>query len=99
MFNLGLTAVGVVGELLVRGARTRISIAAVGPDTPVLPPSSALPSPKSFAMGGSQLASFPGFVELKRSLREKLRLAAFGVRADEVGTPQDWHAGSLRQKK
>lgn len=50
-------------------------------------------------MSGSQLASFPGFVELKRSLREKLRLAAFGVRADEVGTPQDWHTGSLRQKK
>ncbi|WP_414710939.1 hypothetical protein [Pseudonocardia sp.] len=45
------------------------------------------------------LASLPGFAELKRSLREKPQLAAFGVRADEVGTAQDWHGGSRRQKK
>jgi pimeloyl-ACP methyl ester carboxylesterase len=34
----------------VRGAWTRISIAAVGPDTPVLTPSSAIPPPKSSAL-------------------------------------------------
>jgi hypothetical protein len=45
------------------------------------------------------LASFPGFAELKRSLREKPQLASFGVRTDEVGDQQDWHAGSRRRKK
>lgn len=45
------------------------------------------------------LASFPGFAELKRSLREVPQLPALGVTADEVGTEQDWHGGSRRQKK
>jgi hypothetical protein len=45
------------------------------------------------------LAGFPGFAELKRSLREKPQLASFGVRADEVGAQQDWHGGSRRLKK
>jgi 2-hydroxychromene-2-carboxylate isomerase len=45
------------------------------------------------------LARFPGFAELKRSLREKPQLASFGVRPDEVGQSQDWHAGSRRLKK
>jgi hypothetical protein len=45
------------------------------------------------------LASFPGFAELKRSLREKPQLASFGVREGEVGKQQDWHGGSRRQKK
>ena len=45
------------------------------------------------------LARFPGFSELKRSLREKPQLRAFGVSEDEVGTPEDWHGGSRRQKK
>ena len=45
------------------------------------------------------LAAFPGFAELKRSLREKPQLAAFGVDADTVGTQEDWHGGSRRQKK
>jgi 2-hydroxychromene-2-carboxylate isomerase len=45
------------------------------------------------------LASFPGFSELKRSLREKPQLASFGVREGEVGKQQDWHGGSRRQKK
>lgn len=45
------------------------------------------------------LARFPGFAELKRSLREKPQLAAFGVDADTVGTQEDWHGGSRRQKK
>jgi 2-hydroxychromene-2-carboxylate isomerase len=45
------------------------------------------------------LARFPGFAELKRSLRERPQLPAFGVRPDEVGMQEDWHAGSRRQKK
>jgi hypothetical protein len=45
------------------------------------------------------LARFPGFAELKRSLRELPQLPALGVRTDEVGVQQDWHDGSRRQKK
>jgi len=45
------------------------------------------------------LARFPGFAELKRSLREKPQLASFGVRAGEVGAQEDWHGGSRRLKK
>ncbi len=45
------------------------------------------------------LASFPGFAELKRSLRELPQLAALGVGADEAGVQEDWHGGSRRQKK
>lgn len=45
------------------------------------------------------LASFPGFAELKRSLRELPQLPALGVAADEVGVAEDWHAGSRRQKR
>ena len=45
------------------------------------------------------LASFPGFAELKRSLRERPQLPALGVRSDEVGVSEDWHGGSRRQKK
>lgn len=45
------------------------------------------------------LARFPGFAELKRSLRELPRLRALGVADDEVGVQQDWHAGSRRQKR
>jgi hypothetical protein len=44
------------------------------------------------------LARFPGFAELKRSLREQPQLAAFGVDADTVGQQEDWHGGSRRQK-
>jgi len=45
------------------------------------------------------LARFPGFAELKRSLREQPQLAAFGVDASTVGKQEDWHGGSRRQKK
>lgn len=45
------------------------------------------------------LSRFPGFAELKRSLREQPQLASFGVRQDEVGRQEDWHGGSRRQKK
>jgi hypothetical protein len=44
------------------------------------------------------LAAFPGFAELKRSLRERPQLASFGVQPGEVGIQEDWHAGSRRLK-
>ena len=45
------------------------------------------------------LARFPGFSEMKRSLREQVQLRAFGVGEDQVGTQEDWHGGSRRQKR
>ena len=42
------------------------------------------------------LASFGGFAELKRSLRELPQLRALGVDAGEVGVTQEWKAGSRR---
>jgi len=44
------------------------------------------------------LAEFPGFAELKRSLRELPQLRGLGVAEDEVGVAQDWHGGSRRLK-
>lgn len=45
------------------------------------------------------LASFAGFAELKRSLRERPQLASFGVDPTESGVEEDWHGGSRRLKK
>ncbi|MCW2666573.1 MAG: uncharacterized protein JWN57_1535 [Frankiales bacterium] len=45
------------------------------------------------------LAAFPGFAELKRSLRERPQLPSFGVPADAAGTTEDWHGGSRRPKR
>ncbi len=45
------------------------------------------------------LATFPGFAELKRSLREMPQLRSFGVEDGDVGAQEDWHGGSRRQKK
>lgn len=45
------------------------------------------------------LASFPGFAELKRSLRERPQLASFGVDTEATGIEEDWHGGSRRAKK
>ena len=45
------------------------------------------------------LARFPGFAELKRSLRERPQLRGLGVSDEEVGVEEDWHAGSRRQKR
>lgn len=45
------------------------------------------------------LASFPGFAELKRSLREVPQLVGLGVDVDEVGVQEDWRGGSRRLKK
>lgn len=44
------------------------------------------------------LTRFPGFAELKRSLRERVQLRGLGVADDEVGKVEDWHGGSRRQK-
>ncbi|MBE7160975.1 MAG: hypothetical protein INR72_06990 [Williamsia herbipolensis] len=45
------------------------------------------------------LASFPGFAEMKRSLRERPQLRAFGVEPGTEGLTEDWHQGSRRQKR
>jgi 2-hydroxychromene-2-carboxylate isomerase len=45
------------------------------------------------------LARFPGFAELKRSLRERPQLRALGVAEGQVGTVEDWHGGSRRLKR
>jgi 2-hydroxychromene-2-carboxylate isomerase len=45
------------------------------------------------------LAEFPGFAEIKRSLRERPQLASFGVDSEFVGKEEDWHGGSRRLKK
>lgn len=45
------------------------------------------------------LARYPGFSELKRSLRERLQLPVLGVGVGEVGLQEDWHQGSRRLKK
>jgi 2-hydroxychromene-2-carboxylate isomerase len=42
------------------------------------------------------LAGFPGFAELKRSLRERPQLRSFGVDVGTAGVQEDWHAGSRR---
>jgi hypothetical protein len=39
------------------------------------------------------LAAFPGFAELKRSLREQPQLRSFGVDPGTAGAEEDWHAG------
>jgi 2-hydroxychromene-2-carboxylate isomerase len=45
------------------------------------------------------LVSFPGFAELKRSLRERPQLRSFGVEPGPVGIQEDWHGGSRRVTK
>jgi hypothetical protein len=45
------------------------------------------------------LARYPGFAELKRSLRERPQLAGLGVDVGTVGQTEDWHGGSRRQHR
>ncbi|MDN4159747.1 mycothiol-dependent nitroreductase Rv2466c family protein [Nocardioides abyssi] len=66
---------------------------------------SRLPAPEDAARLWDHvvgLASFPGFAELKRSLRERPQLRSFGVEpaaaAPEV-VEEDWHGGSRRQHR
>ena len=42
------------------------------------------------------LANFPGFAEMKRSLREMPQLPLLGLTDNDVGAQQDWQAGSRR---
>jgi hypothetical protein len=42
------------------------------------------------------LATFPGFAELKRSLREKPRLRSLGFRPEEDAGVEDWRGGAVR---
>ncbi len=63
---------------------------------------SRLPSPEQAAPLWDHvigLASFPGFAELKRSLRERPQLRSFGLDPEAVGVQEDWHGGSRRLKK
>ena len=45
------------------------------------------------------LAGFPGFAEMKRSLRERPQLRSLGVDPETAGVQEDWHGGSRRLKK
>jgi len=45
------------------------------------------------------LSRFPGFAEMKRSLRERPQLRGLGVAEDEIGVSEDWHGGSRRQHR
>jgi len=45
------------------------------------------------------LAGFPGFAELKRSMRERPQLRSLGVEEGDVGVQEDWHGGSRRQHR
>ncbi|HET7399686.1 MAG TPA: DsbA family protein [Intrasporangium sp.] len=45
------------------------------------------------------LAGFPGFAELKRSLRELPQLRALGLGDDDIGVEEDWHGGSRRARR
>ena len=42
------------------------------------------------------LAGFPGFAELKRSLRERPQLRSFGVQPGTAKAEENWHAGSRK---
>lgn len=74
------------------------------PDGPAFfgPVISRLPSPDEAAHLWdlvTGLVSYPGFAELKRSLREFPQLAAFGGDPNAVAEMEDWHGGSRRLKK
>ncbi len=45
------------------------------------------------------LAGYPGFSELKRSLRERPQLRSMGVETGDSGVEEDWHGGSRRQHR
>ncbi len=50
----------------------------------------------------TELAEFPSFAEMKRSLREPLQLRVLGRDPEAIvdaGPSQDWHQGSRRPKK
>ena len=45
-----------------------------------------------------ELTHFPGFSELKRSMRERPALRVLGSDAADSGPAEDWHQGSRRQR-
>jgi hypothetical protein len=45
------------------------------------------------------LASFPGFAELKRSLRERPQFRSVGVDTGQAGVQEDWYAGRRRARE
>ncbi len=46
-----------------------------------------------------EITSFPGFSELKRSMREMPSLRVLGLDDEDTGKAEDWHQGSRRLKK
>ena len=61
---------------------------------------SRLPSPESAVALWDHvvaLSRFPGFAELKRSLREVPQLPALGVDPGQAGAEEDWQQGHRRQ--
>jgi len=50
----------------------------------------------SIAHDHPALAAFPGFAELRRSLRERPQLRSFGVQPGTAGAREDWHVGSRK---
>jgi 2-hydroxychromene-2-carboxylate isomerase len=71
------------------------------PDGPAFfgPVISQIPNPDdAVALWDSviHLATFPGFAELKRSLREKPRLRSLGFRPEEDPAVEDWRGGAVR---
>ena len=71
------------------------------PDGPAFfgPVISRLPSPEDAVPlwdAVMTLTSYPGFAELKRSLRERPQLRSFGIEPGEAGIVEDWHGGSRR---
>lgn len=71
------------------------------PDGPAFfgPVISRLPSPEDAGVLWDSviaLAGFPGFAELKKSLRERPQLRSFGVDPETAGIVEDWHGGSRR---
>ena len=45
------------------------------------------------------LASFPGFAELKGSLRERPQLRSSGVEPGQAGVQEDWYACRRRARE
>ncbi len=93
------------GALALTGKDVGTPIIHVQPPTGIAffgPVISRLPSPQDAVRLWDHvvgLAGFPGFAELKRSLREQPQLPAFGVAAGQVGVQEDWHGGSRRLKR
>lgn len=76
--------------------RPPVGTAFFGPVISRVPPADSAAELWDHVIG---LAAFPGFAELKRSLRERPQLIAFGADPDSVAVTEDWHGGSRRTEK